>query len=311
MTAGPAQKARLTVFFNHRYDGNLSKLDEFYGERFPGLTHLVPFYSGAAPNVIPVFASSYLFQGFFAQAASRLRDPDVSHYVFAADDLLLHPDLDAGSLVKRLGLDKDTGYIKELEDLAATPFEWQHWWRGVLPFQFPEATEFEPELPTVAAASEKLQRLGLGRSRKLSWRNFRTFDGGVYLEPRQRSFWLGLGYVLRGLGSFELPYPLLRAYSDFVVIPAGAFGEFTRLCGVFAAMGVFTEVAIPTALALTCPRVATEADVGVVGHELWDPADIQAMEARTSRRTDQLPELFGPDDLYIHPVKLSRWEQSS
>ena len=45
----------LIIIYNHRFDQNIEKLNKIYGERFSKIYHLVPFYDGDLPNVIPVF----------------------------------------------------------------------------------------------------------------------------------------------------------------------------------------------------------------------------------------------------------------
>ena len=49
----------LVVIYNHRYDGNISIVEDLYRERFREIFHLVPFYDGDRPNVIPVYESSF------------------------------------------------------------------------------------------------------------------------------------------------------------------------------------------------------------------------------------------------------------
>ncbi|MBQ4494506.1 MAG: hypothetical protein II968_01940 [Selenomonadaceae bacterium] len=86
-------KVCLVIIFNHRYDKNLPLLRKIYGKRFSEIRFLMPFYDGSDADVIPVYESSYQFQGFLIQAYEKLKNIPCTHYLFVADDLILHPDL--------------------------------------------------------------------------------------------------------------------------------------------------------------------------------------------------------------------------
>ena len=300
--------ARLITVFNHRFDQNIPVLDAMYGERFPGLLHLVPFFEGESDSVAAVFESSHHFQGYFAQAADRIATGEHGHYAFVGDDVALHPSLDQHSLAGELGLGPGTAFIKELHPLSEMSYQWQHVFRGVRPFELDVGVDHASQLPAPDDAWDRASRHGYAR-RHLGWRNFRGFDGRVH--PLQITTLIALAHLLRARGRKRLPYPLFMAYSDLFVVPAPAFPEFARICGVLAAMGVWVEVAIPTALALTCPDIATERDTRWRGVELWGAEAVSGLEKRHHRRLDELLGSFGDDQLYVHPVKLSRWETAS
>ena len=118
----------------------------------------------------------------------------------------------------------------------------------------------------------------------------------------------------------RIPYPLLMSYSDFLVVPAVVIREFCRLCGVTAAMGLFVEIAIPTALALVCPVVVTEdcryarnsaqdkaLSTRRIGKEIWTPQEVDAFRYKFDGSLKRLEQEFPEDLLYVHPVKLSKW----
>lgn len=65
-------KICLTIIFNHRYDDNIKKLKRIYRGRFSEIRFIVPFYDLSDEDVIPVFESSYNFQGYLAQARNDL-----------------------------------------------------------------------------------------------------------------------------------------------------------------------------------------------------------------------------------------------
>jgi hypothetical protein len=65
----------LIVVFNHRYEKNLAQLREIYKNRFSHVYYLMPFYQGKDFDVIPVYESSFHFQGYFTQGFHRFLMP--------------------------------------------------------------------------------------------------------------------------------------------------------------------------------------------------------------------------------------------
>ena len=130
--------------------------------------------------------------------------------------------------------------------------------------------------------------------------------GGSYRYSRRRLL-RSAAFLLRRRNR-SLPYPLAWGYSDFVVVPTAALETFCRLCGVFAAMNLFVEVALPTALALACDRIVVEADTQWRGVEIWDPAEVEDLRTRHGGDLARLLAAYEPHQLYLHPVKLSGWK---
>jgi hypothetical protein len=298
---------KLVVIFNHRYEDNVEVLEDLYRERFAP-TFLMPFYRGGAPNVLAVHDSSHRFHGFVSEAHERFRGPDVTHYLFAADDLFLNPALTAENVTKELGLGTHTGWVKELRSLASTPFVWEHLMPAVETFQRNTGVEHQRELPAADEARRLISRHAeVSTDVKLA--NLRSFTGKV--RPRE----LRHKHVRRALSNFvwprrrRLPYPLVWGYSDCFVVPAGAMDDFVHYCGVFAAMDLFVEVAIPTALALACEDVATERDIPLECRELWTHEEQRALVTKHEGNIDVLTRRFDPTLFYVHPVKLSQWER--
>ncbi len=128
----------LVVVFNHRFDQNLPFLRSLYRGRFSMVRFLVPFYRGDDPDVIPVFESSATFQGYFAQAQRSLLMPDISHYVFVADDLLLNPMVNEHNLAASLRLQPDGGYTKYLQPFSSVTSRWTHFNRTLRALRFDE-----------------------------------------------------------------------------------------------------------------------------------------------------------------------------
>ena len=116
--------------------------------------------------------------------------------------------------------------------------------------------------------------------------------------------------LLKGARSWQSlahpPYPLITGYADFIIVPAVAVTDFCHYCGIFAAANVFPELGAPTALALSCPRIVCEKNSKWKGVELWGQ-DIATFGQSRNYSLATLFEQFPPEQLYVHPIKLSKW----
>ena len=107
-----------------------------------------------------------------------------------------------------------------------------------------------------------------------------------------------------------LGYPLVCGFSDFFVIPSSSFDDFSHYCGVFAAMRMFVEVAIPTSMVLSCSKIVNlealglKAETGVI-----NSARVRAeLESKYELSFARFMQEYPADYLFIHPIKLSRWK---
>lgn len=313
----------LVVVFNHRFERNLGTLDRIYKDRFSNVKYLMPFYEGDRSDVIPVYESSYQFQGFFAQAYDRFYDGRYSHYIFVADDMLLNPHLDERNIVAELGLDAETAYIEDLVPVTAQQSLWRHTGNAFDAFSYAySGTSHNGELPETEEALGRYAALGISYDPSFSlrtarqWVSARDLDRLLHHPPYRSQVW----HFLRRR---RIPYPLLKAYSDFLVVPGTSIRRFCHLCGVFAAMRLFVEIAIPTALALTCASVRAErrlygrgesgpprtgpANVRYKGITIWRGEGWDAIWPGDNRDLRAFLRSFHEDWLYVHPVKLSQW----
>jgi len=71
-------------------------------------------------------------------------------------------------------------------------------------------------------------------------------------------------------------------------------------------MNLFVELAVPTSLALAVASISTERETRWRGVEVWRPKARAELERRTSDTSRSLDAFFEPNQLYLHPVKLSR-----
>jgi hypothetical protein len=308
----------LNLVYNHRYEGNINSLDQQYSSRFRRINHLIPFARSTAPNVLRVWENGFCFSSHVAQAYERIVDSQVSHYVFVADDLLLNPTLSEDNLIDCLGLLEGEGYIKNLASLGDAYYLWVYINNICRNFR-KAGFAYEKELPEPGLARALYKRLGIPIS-EMRLRSLLHWDGKLMLTDILR--YPGMVFeLIRGLTRHGFSYPLLFGYSDFFVVPAPAFAEFARLCGVFGAINTFAEVAIPTALALACENVRTELAPGETfqrsfkfnpeqqwhGKELWH-SEISVFESQYCLSLSKLTNEFPNHTIYIHPIKLSKWK---
>lgn len=304
-TAMPASPV-LVVLYNHRHDANIPVLDALYGQRFGRIVHLVPFHPGEPGHVLPVYGHSHVFQGFVAQALAGFHDEadPHAHYLFVADDLLLHPAMNERNYREHLALDTGSGFLPGIIELHRFPA----WWR-----RLGEAIRFDPNLPGVEAArelptvDEALERFALHGLEQgpIPTRNVLGPMPEGDLMARLR--WVK-DRIIAPREGYRTRYPLVGSYADLFAVPGDRMKRFAHLCGVFAATGLFAELAIPTAMVLAVDRISTERDTRRKGGALWNAADLARLD-EFGHDLDALLERFPDDLLYLHPVKLSRWHR--
>lgn len=311
-------KVCLVVVFNHRYEQNIQKLEGYYSPRFSRIRYVVPFAPISHPKAIRVVENGYTFGGHIAQASREYIEQGVSSYAFIADDLILNPRLNEDNLERELGVDSATGYIKSLAPLDPFRYRWHSAVNSTVDL-LRAGFNYENELPAASLARSRFERMG-----------FKFFLGKPGIadmlwcirHARSVPLW---AFKLMCMVGRESKYPLLFGYSDFVMVPSAAIHDFVHYCGVFSAMNMFAEVAIPTSLALAVDELRTElvrgehfdpktsrhspvrnADSKLRGVEFWGGEGVPFSE-RLNHDFKRLIEEFPADCLYYHPVKLSQW----
>lgn len=292
----------LVIVFNHRYDKNIPKLKSIYSSRFSNIYYLVPFYDGNEKNVIPVYESSYQFQGYFAQGFKNFFNERYDYYVFIGDDLILNPNLNEVNIIQALKLEKDS-YIKHIKPINDS--------RGVdatrlfdmlLAFES-KGTEYKREIPSYDEAMKLANDKGLV-SNRLEIKFYKNMPKKNLLKPKVLFEFIVFMFKSKG---GRLPYPLFKDYSDFIVLSKEDICGFTRLCGVFAAMGLFVEISIPTSMVLSCAKIVVEKDINLEGIELWSESEKSEIETCNGLDLNQLFDTWNENVLYYHPIKLSKW----
>lgn len=295
------------VVFNHKYTQNIAKLEQLYRGRFNDIFYLVPFYDGNEPNIISVYESSYRFQGFFAQSYKGLFHEKYSHYIFIADDLILNPRLNNTNIFKELKLKVNSGYIKQLMALSDVSFEWGHMAQTLDNLAWTAGkwyVDFRKELPDKAQAHELLRAHG-AEVNPITWRNLKN-RGGRYFYGYKRLL-RAFDFMLRRYKDRSLAYPLAMSYADFIIVPSESYAKFCHFCGVLAAMNLFVEVAVPTAMALSCEHIVVEKDTAWRGCETWNADHLNHLPENERANFKHVLDSFEDHQLYLHPVKLSQW----
>ena len=297
-------KVALIIIYNHQYNRNIATLEAIYRDRFSCIYHLVPFYQGAQPNVIPVYENSFYFQGYVAQGFRHFFGEQFEHYFFVADDLFLNPSINENNYAEHLRLSPRASFIPGIISLHEVDTFWP---------RVPEAYSYRAEQPGIEAAAQlpdhnaalaRFQRFGLALGplrHDQIWERAPLFPMRSIRQARD---------TLRAINGrhrkYALPYPLAGAYSDIFVISSCSIRQFSHYCGVTAATRLFVEVGLPTSLILCAEELVTEADLTLKGKALWTKEDLSTLD----RYGNSLPALaagFPSGLLYLHPVKLSKW----
>ena len=320
-------KVALVVIYNHRYDGNISIVEELYRGRFPSIFHLVPFYDGDKPNVIPVYENSFQFQGYIAQGFKHYFRPEFDHYLFIADDLILNPAINEENVSMHLRLDSDASFIPNIISLHEMR---NYWTRTREAYEFTvkkKGVEITGELPDYDEALARFSAHGL-EIKPLSHRQVFLSTGlsvtdwmkMIVRKQKQLIHFLTDGVMK---WKYNLSYPLAGSYSDICAVSACNIKLFCHYCGVFASAGLHAELAIPTSLILAADTIVTEKDLRLKGRALWPDGwnrlhgendiardDLKELDKYNYDLTDLLQQ-FPENWLYLHPVKLSKWKTTA
>lgn len=311
-------KVCLIVIFNHRYDKNLPVLEDMYRDRFSSRFYLVPFYDGEMENVIPVYGRSIFFEGYIAQGATSFMQKKFCHYLFVADDMILHPGINENNYKEFFEVEEGQSFISELRPLQDMGTFWIGTLSALFYFKKQKYVEVTNELPSEDVAKNKLAEQG-AEIRPLRRKEiFGKFSLNIDSLGNKSRLFLRMLTRLRHpfRQEYKLPYPVVGSYSDILVVSAEDMKTFAHYCGVFASTCLFAEVAIPTALALAATKyIRVEKNMKRKGRAYWqgegpfyysDEYQWDILEEKYKNLTD-MTNRFPDDQLFIHPVKLSKW----
>ena len=307
----------LVIIFNHRYDKNLPLLRKIYGERFSNIRFLMPFYDGSDSDVIPVYESSWQFQGYLIQAYENLKDIPCSHYLFIGDDLIIKPDFNEKNFVDMTNM-QDKKFLCKIPRLLNSPgvFRWSWTIDSSKPFYIGGAKSYGSSLYSYGEAMTKFNDF-FGVKYK------ETYDEAFFGDPNVpgRNLWYTwnnaeeFSHVVEEFkktnrNSLKIPYPMAfgGGNGDIFCIRKDNLFEFSRLCGIFSAMNMFVEIAIPTAAVLMFKRDEVEFFPREVLRFFWSGNDRKAFAEKYDLDFNRLYSEWDEKIFGIHPVKLSGWK---
>lgn len=294
------EKVALLIIYNHRYDRNIPILDKLYENTFSHVFHIVPFYDGNERNVIPVYESSYFFQGYISQAYTHLKTKGFTHFFIVADDMILNPKINEHSLWETLGIEKDECCLpaEEFRFLQQKSKKMWPWTGNGLGFKLKRKdVEFANLLPSPQEARRKFDRYGIPY-------------GKVPLSNLLSAKGRGIRFLLKYLPWTRTPqYPLVAAYSDILLVTAEAMPRFTQYCGIFAAAELFVEMAIPTSLVLATDKLKLGKDLKLKYGAMWKgDGKLETLAKQHDMKLQSLLSGYPCDTLFLHPIKLSQWK---
>ena len=296
----------LVIVFNHRYDSNIPKLRKIYEKRFSVIRFLVPFYDGNDKDVITVYECSYEFQGYFAQAYKELEGTGCECFLFIGDDLILHPLVSESNFESYFKLENKRFFIQGLSELNHKGrIAWEHSRYSSRAF-LSEGTSWKTELPDYDKALRRFNKF-FGKKYNEIYDDI-FFDAPIEageLDRLKESFYIQNGE------RWDIPYPMAYGYSDIFVINRDSLYEFTRKCGIFAAMNLFVEISIPTAAVLTFKRseVSLLKDTGMTKVLQWDDEEyFKNIGPLYDYSFSDFYDSWDDKMLYVHPIKLSKWK---
>ncbi len=293
----------LIVIYNHKYTKNIDIINKIYKPRFSNIYHLVPFYEGNKENVIAVYESSYYFQGYIAQGFKQYYKDSYKHYFFIADDMIVNPIINENNYRDFFDLDDRTGFIPELDPMPGD--KWSHN-RTVASYNpYKAGVEIKGEIPTFDEAKKVIDILkvtnGSYSVKEMYFDNYSGIKGFF----KQTINYLYDKYILK-TNYQSSKYPFIRSYSDILIVSASSIKKFIHYCGAFAATDLWVEVAIPTALALSGEKIKVQADLKLQGRPLWSPEDYKLLDT-FDYNLKSLLNNFPASYIYLHPIKLSKW----
>lgn len=301
------KEVALVVIYNHRYEKNIDVIENIYKDRFFNIYHLMPFYQGNKPNVIPVYESSYYFQGYVAQGFNAYFKSVYEHYFFIADDLILNPAINQNNYKEVFQLDDSSGFVQELDPMPAPA--WGPYNRLAVNYDpFKGGTEISGEIPSAAEAKAILEQLNVVNS-SYSLRQTYFYHKRYQFKflARQLLSYLYDRFVLQ-TNLKQSRYPFVRSYSDIFIVSGKNVKKFIHLCGVFAATDMWVELAIPTALALSGETIKVQRELKMQGKALWSASELEILDEFQFDLKNLLNN-FPRDFIFLHPIKLSQWKK--
>lgn len=309
----------LIVIFNHRYDKNIPILEGIYKDRFSNRYYLVPFYDGVMENVIPVYGRSIFFESYIAQGTNVFYKTEYKHYLFIADDMMICPEINENNYKEFFEVKDGQSWIPALTPLHEMPKYWIGTMSAFLYRKKQKYIEAQNEFMPIEKAHQKMALQGVNVKPLSRYDLFKEWSWSIRFMADKLRLGLRLITWLRHplKKTYELEYPMVGSYSDILLVSGDCMKSFAHYCGVFGATCLFVEIAIPTALILSSNmKIVTEKNTKRKGKAYWFSSAVPFWEGEDSqwdnierqfKNLKDMMERFPEDQLYIHPVKLSKW----
>lgn len=315
-------KIALLILYNHRYDQNIPRIEKLYEGRFSHIFHIMPFYDGDLPNVIPVYESSYFFQSYIAQAYQQIKRMGFTHYFIVADDMILNPNIDENNLFELTGIPQNGCFITDIREVYDY-FPLRYVFKKYKIKQ--KGVEVEKILPSQTEAIEHFKSNHL-KTEPLSNTYLAQIAQYMFKAKRLRAFLESIKDLILHKNSIE--YPLVWGYSDILLLTSDVMDVFVKYCGAFASTKLFVEYAIPTALVFSTDRITTISQIKLQGvsqiypkKKLAEPSimrkgcnynptclELEQFNKEYDHRINKLFEKYPENTFFIHPIKLSQWK---
>lgn len=313
----------LLIVYNHRYDKNIERLEAIYKGRFSHIFHLMPFYDGERKNVIPVYESSFHFQGYIAQAYHHIKKLGFTHYFIIADDMVINPIINENNIFEKTGIGDHQSYIYDIREIHNC-FVPQHV-NQMRKYRIKvKGVEAENILPSKQDAEKFFEEHNLSTQPLTTSYLLKAACYAFKARMLRKTLAFLKDAIIQNR---KITYPLVWGYSDILLLPADVMEVFTTYCGTFAATGLFVEYAIPTSLVFAAKEIITDKSLNLHGvtqvyskKRLKQLGKINAfngytplyweeesLEERYHFSLHELIDNFPKNIFFIHPIKLSRW----
>lgn len=257
--------------------------------------------------------SSHQFHGYLIQAYERLKNIPCTHFLFIGDDLIINPDFDETNFVARTNMHGKKFLTTGISPLnKPNGFRW-HWTADSSKPFYDGAASWRESIYSYDAALAKFNEFFGAKYPE-------TYDADFFGKPyapggnvfgqwnniEEFSAMVNLFVRLNG-NSLKIPYPMAHGYSDIFCVERGSLFEFSRLCGIFLAMNMFVEIAIPTAAVLTYKRNDVTLFPENSRQVLWGGNKARFMN-KYGKDFNRLYNEWDAQIAFVHPVKLSMWK---
>ncbi|MDY7008423.1 MAG: hypothetical protein SWX82_32015 [Cyanobacteriota bacterium] len=307
----------LCVVFNHNFEANIPKLRKIYDNRFHEVLYLIPSFRSSEADIKTVYRGSYNFHGYISDKLEDILRMDVDYYMFVHDDVILNPNINQVSLLEKIGLGEKDAFFPYIRGYNPT----QNWyWNervisrliGIEKHLFSSGfIDFFKYLPEKELAISQFEKHKIPAITSINKQEIFDTHKNNFNETNNL-IWQFI--FADSKEELQLPYPLALGISDIFVIRRSCMEYFGHICGIFAAMDIFVEAAIPTALLLACQEIQFIKNTQLRAHNYLKPWSIKTPEEQelneiinNLEKVDDLHKVFVDDHIFfIHPIKLSK-----